>query len=235
MSPQEAWEHYYEEQKTDGATFKKLLKSTFQKPRDILTFIKISRELRIKSGNGKDTHFPYDSLSSPILTRKFSDYLLGETRNYSAFYMTPTDFQNYIKFFQYLNGQPRFSYREFEIAFEKFSQWAKGESIKAQEFLRDAESLLQFFYDVNIIGYSEQTEGRGEIYHHWSYRERSLNDIAPKVKSNSRLIINPGISKSLDIGKSFKLESTNNQSRPSRSPKITRNKKHGQPITHNKS
>ena len=206
ISPKSAWEHYYQEDETDGATFKKLLKLTFQKPRDILTFIKISRDLRIKSGHGDSACFPYESLFSPMLTRRFSDYLLGETRNYAAFYMTQTDFQHYLKFFQYLNGQSRFTYREFDVAFKKFSQWAAGETIKAREFLRDAESLLQFFYDVNIIGYSEKTENGGEVYHHWSYRERSLNDIAPKVKSNGGLVINPGIAKSLDIGKSFKSE-----------------------------
>ena len=202
--PQTAWEHYYNEGKTDGAIFKRLLRITFQKPRDILTFIKFSRELRLKSGQGNETTFPQDLLSSPLFARKFSDYLLGETRNYAAFYMTQVDFQHYIKFFQFLDGKPKFTFQDFDEAFQKFSAWAKGENVKAREYLRDAESLLQFFYDVNVIGWTEEISEGGSTYHHWSYRERSLNDIAPQVKSSAILVINPGISKALDIGKSFK-------------------------------
>jgi hypothetical protein len=64
--------------------------------------------------------------------------------------------------------------------------------------------LLQFFYDVNVIGYREDTDDQSGSYYHWSYRERSLNNIAPKVKPVDDLMINPGIAKALDIGKKFK-------------------------------
>jgi len=202
--PSKAWEHYYSEEQADGALFKKLLRQTFQKPRDILTFIKFSRELLLKAQQGNQTSFPVDLKTSPALTRKFSDYLLGETRNYAAFYMTQTDFQHYMKFFQYLDGKPRFLFADFDAAYQKFSAWASGETINAREYLRDSQSLLQFFYDVNVIGYSEEAEETSTTFYHWSYRERSLNDIAPQVKATGLLIVNPGISKALDIGKSFK-------------------------------
>lgn len=202
--PSEAWEHYYDESGTNGAIFKKLLRNTFQKPRDILTFIKISRSITLKNGKGSANVFPSDVVSSPQVKREFSDYLLGEVRNYAAFYMTQIDFTHYMKFFQYLDGKSRFDYPVFEGAYQKFNAWSQGETIKAREFLRDSESLLQFLYDVNIIGYSEAVVGNGgdkETFIHWSYRERSLNNIAPKVKTTGTLILNPGISKALDIGK----------------------------------
>ena len=150
------------------------------------------------------TSFPPDLLSEPAFTRKYSEYLLGETKNYAAFYMTQADFQNYLKFFQYLDGRKRFSFDQFSAAYAQFLKWADGETFRAREFMRDAEALLQFFYDVNIIGYTESLEDDRETYYHWSYRERSLIDIAPKVKSTGTLVVNPGVAKALDIGKSFK-------------------------------
>lgn len=203
-TPSAAWDHYYREAQSDGAAFKRLLKLTFQKPRDILTFVRLTREMRINAGHGDENQFPPDVLSQPAFTRKFSEYLLGETKNYAAFYMTQGDFLNYLKFFQFLDGKKRFAFSEFSAAYAEFVKWADGEEFSAKHFLRDAEALLQFFYDVNIIGYTESLTDDRETYYHWSYRERSLIDIAPKVKSAATLVVNPGVAKALDIGKSFK-------------------------------
>jgi hypothetical protein len=197
VTPQQAWSHYFDEEDT----FRKLLKTTFQKPRDILTFIRIARTTAIKSSHGQSSVFSHELLRNPVFTREFSDYLLGEVRNYASFYMTQEDFSRYIKFFQYLDGKNRFTIAEFQDAFQRFKDWIMGEPLKATEYLRDHEALLQFFYDVNVIGYGESAATDHEKFFHWSYRERSLNNIAPKVKSTGVLILNPGISKALDIGK----------------------------------
>lgn len=203
-SPAAAWDHYYRDDHHNGATFKRLLKHTFQKPRDVLTFIRLTRDMRVRAGYGDETQFPDNMFTIPAFTRKFSEYLLGETKNYAAFYMTQEDFQKYLKFFQYLDGKSRFTFEEFSKAYSNFLKWAKGEVFKASSYLRDAEALLQFFFDVNIIGYIESAEDESENYYHWSYRERTLIDIAPKVKSTATLVINPGVAKALDIGKSVK-------------------------------
>lgn len=205
VTSDDAWSHYFNSSENGERVFKKILRQTFQKPRDVLTFIKIARENQL-SYDRKSTIFGSNLDSKAKFTRDFSDYLLGEARNYSAFYMTQEDFGKYIKFFQYLNGKNKLSFDDFDLAFTNFKEWANGEKIMAKEYLHDSESLLQFFYDVNIIGYSDRTIDENEGYHHWSFRERSLNNIAPKVKATSELMINPGIAKSLDIGKSFKSE-----------------------------
>jgi hypothetical protein len=215
-TPAAAWNHYYQDEQSDGATFRRLLRLTFQKPRDVLTFIRLTREIRINGGHSGENQFPLRIIDEPAFNRKFSEYLLGETKNYAAFYMTQIDFQNYLKFFQYLDGHRRFTFGEFSSAYAEFLKWAEGEEFKAREFMRDAEALLQFFYDVNIIGYQDTVENEGESYFHWSYRERSLVDIAPKVKSSGVLLINPGIAKALDIGKSFKKVNTGRQTTATR-------------------
>lgn len=196
-----AWNQYFGEEAEAGNVFKRLLKTSFQKPRDILTFIKIARRHQIKIDKGNHISFDKKLLSDTRVTREFSDYLLGEVRNYASFYMTPIDFSIYIKFFQYMNGKRTFSMTDFEAAFDNFKKWADGEEVKVRDYLRDTESLLQFFYEVNVIGYHETAIKDGEGFYHWAYRERSINNIAPKVKTTGNLMLNPGIAKALDIGK----------------------------------
>lgn len=202
--------------------FKKLLKISFQKPRDILTFIRIARSSMLGSMRaGDSTAFQSTIIFNPDFTRQYSDYLLGEARDYAAFYMDQIDFGLYIKFFQYLNGKSTFSFADFEKSFEPFKNWIDGENVKTTSFLRDAEALLQFFYDVNLIGYKENMSDAGDSFFHWSFRERSLNNIAPKVKNSGILMINMGIAKALDIGKRATTKNTNGKPRKakfSRSP-----------------
>lgn len=181
--------------------FRRLLRSSFQKPRDLLTFVKIARNVSVKKlGRGNENRFSSDIVRNPDFTREYADYLLGEVRNYSAFYMEQEDFFLYIKFFQYLDGKPEFKFDDFSRAFERFKDWIRGETVKATEYLRDPEALLQFFYDINVIGYREMVGEDAEKFFHFSFRERTLTNIAPKVKVSGILMINLGVSKALDIG-----------------------------------
>ena len=197
----EAWEHYYFVPNSPGHVFKRLLKLSFHKPRDILTYVRITKKFMDRKQGGSTNQFPVNISNEAAISREFSDYLLGEVKNYAAFYMRQEDFNKYLKFFQYLDGKPRFTMDEFRDAFGNFKGWANGEKFYATDYLRDAESLLQLLYDVNVIGYSEATFNDGETFFHWSYRERSVNNVAPKVKTTGILMLNPGISKALDIGK----------------------------------
>jgi len=208
VSPRDAWQHYYESNGKDSPVFKKLLRQTFQKPRDYLTFVKITRKRAITHQQGHLSQFPADCASNPSFTKEFADYLLGEARNYAAFYMTQEDFYKYIKFFQFLDGKKEFDYAGFSDAFVRFRKWSNGEKFDATEYLRDADSLLQLFFDMNVIGYYETSEDQKDRFVHWSYRERSLNNISPKVKADAKLMLNSGIMKALDIGTSLKDSAT---------------------------
>jgi hypothetical protein len=199
-SPLDAADHYLRGKETDH-TFQRILRSSFHKPRDILTFIKISRRISMnKLGLGDETQFPVDITRDADVTKEYADYLLGEIRNYSAFYMEANDFNLYLKFFQYLDGAGEFQYEAFSAAFRKFKNWIRGEHVKATEYLRDSEALLQFFYDVNLIGYRENVGDKSNKFYHFSFRERSLNNLAPKIKTTGILMVGYGIGKALDIG-----------------------------------
>lgn len=188
----------------NNSIFRRLLRTTFQKPRDLLTFIRIARKVSVRRlGRGASTRFESEIVRNPDFTNEYSDYLLGEVRDYADFYMRQEDFFLYIKFFQYLNGNGEFTFKEFSAAYEKFRYWISGESVQATEYLRDPEALLQFFFDVNIIGYREsvgEDQERQERFVHFSFRERTLTNIAPKVKTTALLVVNSGVAKALDIG-----------------------------------
>lgn len=189
--------------------FRRLLRASFQKPRDLLTFIKIARNVSVKRlGRGAENRFSSDIVRNSDFTKEYADYLLGEVRNYSAFYMEQDDFFLYIKFFQYLDGKPEFKFDDFSRAFYEFKKWIRGETVRATEYLRDPEALLQFFFDINVIGYRETLGEDSEKFFHFSFRERTLTNIAPKVKTSGILVINLGVSKALDIG--LRVQSTNN-------------------------
>jgi hypothetical protein len=196
-----AWHNYFNGKDKSSAIFKRLLKHSFQKPRDIFTFIKIARQQQVDAKKGSLTAFDETLLTSPKITKEYSEYLLGEVKNYASFYLSSTDFAIYLKIFQYLDGKSRFSLLQFEEAFQKFSPWVAGEEVKNKDYLRDAESLLQFLYEVNIIGYHETASVDNQEFYHWAYRERTINNFAPKVKTSGELILNPGIAKAIDIGK----------------------------------
>ncbi len=207
----EAANHYLRADESDSI-FKRLLRTTFQKPRDVLTFIRIARKLSIRLlGRGASTRFDADVVQHSVYTKEYADYLLGEVRDYADFYMKQDDFLLYIKFFQYLDGKAEFNFVDFSAAYVRFKAWIDGESVDAREYLRDPEALLQFFFDVNIIGYRENVgdeRDRKERFVHFSFRERTLNNIAPKVKTSAVLVVNSGIAKSLDIGLKSKPQSS---------------------------
>lgn len=196
----------------NNSIFRRLLRTTFQKPRDVLTFIRIAQRVSIRRlGRGESTRFGTDIVNNPDYTKEYADYLLGEVRDYSNFYMRQDDFFLYIKFFQYLDGKSEFTFKDFSAAYEKFKGWISGESVRATEYLRDAEALLQFFFDVNIIGYRESVGHeleRQERFVHFAFRERTLTNISPKVKTTALLVVNPGVAKSLDIGLKSKQQAT---------------------------
>lgn len=200
VTPVDAANHYLSADQ-DDSIFKRLLRTTFQKPRDVLTFIGIAKRVSVKRlGKGGLDKFDPEIVRNSDYTKEFADYLLGEVRDYADFYMGQEDFDLYIKFFQYMNGRGEFSFEDFSSAYRRFKKWMAGEKVRATEYLRDPEALLQFFFDVNIIGYREDVGDERERFVHFSYRERTLTNIAPKVKISATLVINSGVAKALDIG-----------------------------------
>lgn len=192
---------HYLSANSSNEIFRQFLRKSFQKPRDLLTLIRLTKDISVKRlRRGHENKIGADVIRDPSFTKEYADYMLGEVRNYAAFYMTPSDFNKYMKFFQYLDGKLEFNFSDFSTAFAKFKNWINGEQLTAVDYVRDAEALIQLFYDVNIVGYREEVGSEGERHYHFAFRERTLTNVAPQIKITANLIINPGLAKALDIG-----------------------------------
>ena len=207
------WDYYFSEKPTGAKAFPNFLTSSFQRPRDVFAAIKILITIYKRNQKGKESQFSRGAIQSSEFTDIFSEYLLGEVKNYSNYYLTNEDFEIYVSFFQHLNGARKFQYSDFVSAFNSFKEDIRNIEIKETKFLESPESLLQFWYDVNVIGYTETPEDGSRDFYRWSFRERSPSKIMPKVKINCHYEIHSGISKSLNIGKKFKKVRSRKQNR----------------------
>ncbi|KAJ8742692.1 hypothetical protein H9Y13_00035 [Aeromonas veronii] len=198
------WDYYFSESplKTKES-FPSLMHKSFQRPRDIFSAIKIL--INIYSGNEKSGRdkFDTDILDYPGFTEKYSEYLLGEVKNYANFYISNEDFEQYTAFFQYLDGNSTFDFDVFKAAFERFTFDIGNRNDFDKKLMSSPEVFLQFWYDVNVIGYKEMLENNSGHFYRWSYRERSNAKIMPKIKFDRQYIIHSGIAKSLNIGQKF--------------------------------
>ncbi|TJZ77536.1 P-loop ATPase, Sll1717 family [Chitiniphilus eburneus] len=197
------WNAYFQEQGgSESESFKYLLKHSFHRPRDIFAAIKTL--ISINANQPDKSNFHFEEIKSSKFTDKFSEYLLGEVKNYANYYITNKEFDDCIVFFQYLHGSTKFSYQDFIDAYNEFIKSPNNSAVQSLSIAKSAEAYLQFWYSVNVIGYTESLAASGGGYWHWSYRERSPSKVMPRVKENCNYKVNFGVAKSLNLGKKFR-------------------------------
>ncbi len=205
----ETWDYYfpfksYAANKSEDS-FIPFLRFSMCKPRDLVSMLGILQEIHNTLDSKKWPVFTSDLLNDNIFRRKYSDYLLGEIKDYLSFYHSEIDYELFLKFFEFLDGVTSFSYKIFFQAYEKFAlyiekNWAEELPI----FFESSDKFLQFLFELNIICYIESTEDNESLIH-WCYRERSYSTINPKVKLGVRYQIHYGLVKSFNVGKQLKV------------------------------
>jgi hypothetical protein len=205
-----AWDRYFpfdasniREQMTVPTSFITLLRHSLYRPRDVLTILTILRENLIADGRGTDTSFRDSDFDNAAFTRKYSDYLLGEVKEHLSFYYQAQDYELLLKFFQFLNGHSRFTYDEFIDAYLAFDSFLIRGAHQRPPFCESSEKLLQFLYELNILGYV--VEGDGTKFFGWSFRERTPSNLSPKVRTHVQYDIHYGLMKALDLGTHFQV------------------------------
>jgi len=178
------WEHYFpwklnssnQEQRQYDTAFMEFLKISLSRPRDIQRILKIIQDLMIEKDMGYNEIFDVGIYNSNRFQNEYSEYFLSSLKDQLSFYYSDEDFSHFKKFFDYFEN-PQFSFSEYNIAYEKFSNYILENAENIPKFIEDPKLFLQFLYDCNIIA---AVEGAGE-YFHFSYREKSPSNIAPKV------------------------------------------------------
>nr|WP_222943276.1 funZ protein [Shewanella algae] len=205
----QAWDYYFpfnsrstHYETTDLTSFVSLLRYSLYRPRAILVILSILKENFIEKGRNASDKFTEADLLDPMFTRKYADYFLGEIKDHLSFYYPASDYEHFIKFFQYLNGKSRFTYEQYLEAFRNYIDYFESNQLSRPGYCESPDIFLQFLYETNVIGYVVDTDDKPHFG--WCHRERTTSNIAPKVKSGVRYEAHYAVMKSLDLGKKFK-------------------------------
>jgi hypothetical protein len=203
----ECWDYYFPFKNQDrlgreNDSFVSFLRFSMFKPRDIITLLKILQEsLKMGKDRKLETISEQDFESGDFRAR-YSDYLLGEIKDYLAFYHSDKDYELFLKFFEYLNGKASFDYSEYMTSYDQFANHVEKNQIVVPIYFESSDMFLQFLFDLNVICYIEDTIDQ-EPHIHWSYRERTYSNINPKVKEGVRYQIHYGLQKAFNTGKVY--------------------------------
>jgi hypothetical protein len=220
LEPGEAWNYYipYKITETAGgaeslpgepdaitkarSSFVSFLRFSFYRPRDIVTMLKILQAEFVLRRRSTNEVFAKADFDHPDFRRKYSDYLLGEIKDHLSFYYSGATYEDFVAFFQYLNGKLRFDYDEYLEAYDSFLKYMTQTRRTPAEFFVKPEIFLQFLFELNVVCWVQKADD--EKFIHWSFRERSLSNICPKIKPGERYEIHYGLSKALNTGKRFR-------------------------------
>src|SRR5690606_32384874 len=87
--------------------------------------------------------------------REYSNYLLGEVKDHLSFYYGPDHYEIFLKFFEFLSGKDKFTYKEYIVAYQHLKNYIQSIEAKTPKFMATANDFLQFLFDLNVICYIE--------------------------------------------------------------------------------
>lgn len=200
------WDYYFpfdsvnvDENLKFPTSFIGFLRFSFYRPRDIITLMGIMHRRYIdRHGSDGNSVFSDKDFDDPDIRRDYSNYLLGEIKDHLEFYYTDSDYEIFLKFFEFLNGKYKFDYEEFIRAFSSFLHYIQQNKLKTPQFCESHGTFLQFLYDLNILCYFDYTDDKPYI--RWCFRQRELANISPKVKLETDYEIHYALRKALNLG-----------------------------------
>ena len=202
----EAWNHYFKWDTTNlklsfttPSSFIHLLRWSYYRPRDIVTFLDILQK-HLNNIPSK-VEISLSDVSSPEFQRKYSIYLLGEIKDQLLFYYTLDEYETFLKFFGFLSGKDTFNYDSYTICYNKLINYIESTDKKIPQFMATPNDFLQFLFDLNVICYIETGRIDGKKHFHWCFKDRNYANISPKVKTEVEYQIFTPLTKALNVGK----------------------------------
>lgn len=209
LQDEDVWSHYFPyvirsniQNENDNA-FIGFLRNSFYRPRDIIMMLSILKEVCDEKGIAEKSYFELSDFESNDFKRKLADYFLSEIKDQISFYYSDRDYNLFIDFFNYLNGNTRFDFEEYELSFGKFIENVHKQGQSIPKFMDSKYAFLQFLYELNIINFVEDMEDGG-THIHWCFRERKFSNISPQVKFDMRYEIFYGLTRAVNTGKKIK-------------------------------
>ncbi len=182
-------------------SFIQFLRFSLYRPRDIITMLEFLKDIHTRSNNSNEYVFHEEDFLNSEFQEQYSNYLMGEIKDYLSFYYSDSDYEHFRKFFEFLNGKKEFTYDDFIDAFNKLEEHLTKNNITRPRFFESADIFLQFLFELNVICFIELTP-KGKFIR-WCFRERNYSNLQPKVKSGCTYLIHYGLLKSLNFGRDY--------------------------------
>lgn len=159
--------------------FMEFLRISLSRPRDIIVILQILQEFMLRAGQEEKVEFSKDIYQSDDFQNAYSEYFMSSLKDQLSFYYSIEDFNHFVKFFGYFKDSD-FTYEEYNEIYDKFTDYILSNAEDIPEFVDDPKKFLQLLYDSNVIAAIENYR-EPSAYYHFSYREKSLSNIEPKV------------------------------------------------------
>lgn len=211
-----AWDHYFpfhaENVKAAESwdqsklnSFLAFLRFSYYRPRDISAMIGTMKDFLARRGLVE--YVSASDFNDPSFRDAHADYLLGELRDQLLFYYSQDEFDLFLQFFSFLRGKKKFSYKQYMEVFNSFIAECVASGKQLPKFFENADVFLQFLYEQNVICYIETdgSEDKKERFIRWCFRERTLSNLSPKVRTHVDYEIFYGLTKALNVGRPIRV------------------------------
>ena len=198
------WEYYFP-WKTSSTNYQKrdfddsfinCLRLSLCRPRD---FVSIMKAIQTNTPRGQEAS-TIDSFNSNATQNEISNYYVDEARDWCLHSITPEGFGTIMFFFQFLNGQSKFTYEEFNSYYQEYLQQVSDKKMELFEAILEPDDFLQLLFDLNMICYYDRTPD-GKEFFRFCYREREIYLLEPKVKIGVTYGVHYSLLKALNLGR----------------------------------
>ena len=141
-----------------------------------------------------------DDFNSNETQNEISNYYIDEARDWCLHSFSTEAFSTILFFFQFLNGQSKFTYDEYLRAFNEYIQQVSDKNMELFEAILEADDFLQLLFDLNMICYYDKTMD-GKSFFRFCYREREIYHLEPKVKIKASYGVHYALLKALNLGR----------------------------------
>lgn len=181
--------------------FMEFLRISLSRPRDIFVILQILKEQMLDKGLGDNEFFDEEVYHSNQFQNAYSEFFMSSLKDQLSFYYSVDDFNHFVKFFEYFEYSD-FNYEDYIINYNKFIDYILSNADEIPEFVDDPIRFLQLLYDCNIIAAIDNSN-ENNPYFHFSYREKSLSNIEPKVPIDENITyrFHYGLYKKVNFGR----------------------------------
>lgn len=174
------WKMQSTSQKREYDTaFMEFLRISLSRPRDILVILQFLKEQMLDKGLGNNEFFDEEVYNSNQFQNAYSEFFMSSLKDQLSFYYSIDDFNHFVKFFDYFEYCD-FTFEDYQKNYDKFVEYILNNAKDIPKFVDDPIRFLQLLYDSNIIA-AVNNKKDGSNYFHFSYREKTLSNIEPKV------------------------------------------------------